>query len=95
MRVDWVMSARYIKIGVFVLLLAGTAFVADALSLATPTPNANVTAKLLLVCCFVLVAFHLSNALLAVVRFTRRSTTDISAKHDSRTLIVMICTLLC
>lgn len=89
------MSARYVKVGVFLLLLAATAFVVDVLSPATPTPNANLNVKFLLLFCGILVVLCALNLLLSKTVVRRRSTSNIAAGRHRRALIAMICVLLC
>lgn len=89
------MSERHLKVAVFFLFLAATAFVADVLSPATPTPNADVGVKLLPLFFCILALVRLFSLPLPEILFDRSGINSVSTRRHPRALIAWICVLLC
>jgi hypothetical protein len=89
------MSLQITKLVIFVLLIAAAAFVVDVLSPVTPTPNA--VGERLLVTLYLLFALRLvfgSIITVASESFPRRHLVA-DPRTSQRTLIALICVLLC
>ena len=89
------MSARVLKVGIFLLLLAAMMFVADVLSPATPIPIANVTAKLLLLFFCILMLVPPLHLLPHGTVLTHPRVDSAPRTAYSRKLSAVICTLRC
>jgi hypothetical protein len=89
------MSRRTTKFVIFVLLIAAAAFVLDVLSPLTPTPNA-IGARLLVTLQFLLALILVYGPVISVARESWLQRHWIAAPPIARrTLIVLICALLC
>jgi hypothetical protein len=89
------MSARLLNLSLVILLLATAAFLIDVLSPYTPTPTASSIAKIAFVLlCLLQATFSLNwfECFGVQLRLTRPR---IVARPAQRTLIAMICSLLC
>ena len=87
-----IVSQRYFKVALFVILLGAVLFVVDVLSPATATPRAESLAQMLLIVFSVLLMAGFSQVLTELV--PRRRLRESSHNRASRTLLVWLQVLL-
>jgi len=88
------MDRRYLKVALFVLLIAATAFVLEVLSPLTPTPNADTTAKLLFAVLIIVMCVGFSEIPPAKTMDCSRISRKIPQKHSPRAFLVWLRVLL-
>jgi hypothetical protein len=85
--------SNFLRFGLFILLIATAAFVIDVLSPATPTPNADLTAKLLVAIFSILILLSYRDLRPETIRY-RWTVQGILKTRGPRALLVWLRVLL-